>query len=376
MIYQFKITLKDVMPPIWRRFQADSSITFDQLHKTIQIVMGWEDYHLYEFDFGKRAILLPDPEFPSDRRKELHAKKEKVVQHFTEEGQAVDYIYDYGDFWVHELVLEKILPEEDNSQFLICLDGKRNGPPEDCGGVYGYQQIVESLTIPNHPDYEEHAAWLEDGFDPEHFDKAEVNERLHELAKLLSPLQTKAPTTPLKPVKLTPAKLKKHLQGLSHAELIQMLTECFKMSKETEHFLTVKVLGEEAIQSLLEVYRKKITDEFFPARGFGKLRLAEAKKAIREFEKITQSKRYTLELKMHYVEMGVQFTNTYGDIDERFYDSVEKMYQSVIEMINEEQTSQLFNEYEERLIAVVRNTEGIGWGFHDQLAYLYCELRW
>ncbi|WP_240689080.1 DUF6155 family protein [Ammoniphilus sp. YIM 78166] len=180
----------------------------------------------------------------------------------------------------------------------------------------------------------------------------------------------------MKPVKLTAAKLKKHLQGLSHSDLIQMLTECFKLSKDTEQYLTVQLLGEEAIVSILEVYRKKIMEEFFPARGFGKLRLTEAKKAIREFEKITQSKSFTLELKMFYVEMGVEFTNTYGDIDERFYDSMIKMYQSVIESINEEETDELFHKYEERLKAIVRDTQGIGWGFHDGLAYLYGELKW
>lgn len=187
-------------------------------------------------------------------------------------------------------------------------------------------------------------------------------------------LREKEQTT--QPVKLTAAKLKKHLQGLSQPELIQMLMGCFKLSKDTEQFLTVKFLGEEFVESLLEVYRKKVMNEFFPDRGFGKLRLAEAQKAIREFEKITGSKRYTLELKMFYVEMGVEFTDSYGDIDDRFYRSVEKMYQSVIKMINEEETDLLYKEYEERLIAVVQNTIGIGWGFHDQLADIYEGLRW
>ncbi len=353
----------------------DSSITFDQLHKTIQIVMGWEDYHLYEFDFGKYAITLPDVEFPSERRKEFHAKKEQLVRHFPKEGQAIDYIYDYGDFWVHQLLLEKIIPMDESKVYPICLDGKRSAPQEDCGGVSGHQRMVEILSLPDHPEYEETVGWLREGYDPEHFDQAEVNEILKGSALLLNPKNIKK-LPAMKPVKLTAAKLKKHLQGLAQSELIEMITECYKLSKDTEQYLTVKVLGEEAIASILEVYRKKIMDEFFPARGFGKLRLAEAKKAIREFEKITQSKSYSLELKMFYVETGVEFTNTYGDIDERFYESMEKMYESVIESINKEETDQLFQEYQQRLYAVVQNTLGMGWGFHDQLAYLYGELKW
>jgi hypothetical protein len=189
-----------------------------------------------------------------------------------------------------------------------------------------------------------------------------------------NPTQQKKTKEAAKPVKLTVAQLKKHLQGLPQPEMIQLVAECFKLDKEVEQFLTVKFLGEEAVHSLFDVYKKKIEDEFFPERGFGKLRLAEAKKAIKEFEKITRNKEYTLELKMVYVEMGVQFTNAYGDIDERFYASVENMYLSVIKTLLEDEMHDLLQEYKERLLAVLNDTEGIGWGFHDNLVDIFENL--
>lgn len=374
MIYQFKVTLEDIHPPIWRSFQVDHSITFDQLHQTIQSVMGWTDSHLYEFNFGKKFILIPDPDFPPGNRTELHAKIETINQHIRLEGQKVEYIYDFGDYWVHRLILENILPSEEDKHYPYCQGGARNCPPEDCGGPYGYQQVVEILSNPDHPEYKDHVEWVGDDYDSEHFDLEEVNEILRERSKRLNPQKKKLP--PAKPFKLTPAKLKKSLQGLSQPELIQLVLDSFKLSKEVEQLMTVKMGGEEATLSLLEIQRKKIQDQFFPDRGHGKIKLADAQKDIRDFEKITGSKKYTLELKLFYVEMGVEFTNAYGDIDERFYSSMEKMYATVIDTINKEKTNDLFNEYRDRLEAVVENTEGIGWGFHDQLREIHGELRW
>ncbi|UOF89118.1 plasmid pRiA4b ORF-3 family protein [Fodinisporobacter ferrooxydans] len=380
MIYQFKVALEDIHPSIWRRFQVDSSITFHQLHKTLQIVMGWQEYHLYEFNFGSFSITRPDPTFPPDDRSELHARREKLHAHLINEGQQVVYIYDFGDDWKHELILEKILPKQDEMQYPFCLEGQRSCPPEDCGGTWEYQRMVEILATKSHPEYKDTVSMLKKGFDPEGFDLEEVNVQLHKKA---SQLNQKANSnvlqheeTPKKPVKLTAAKLKKQLQSLSNTELIQIVVETFKSSKQAEQFLTVKLVGEEAVEGLFAVYQKKIKDEFFPDRGFGKLRLAEAKKAIDEFEKITQSKKHTLELKLFYVVMGVDFMNAYGDIDARFYENILKMYESVIEVINEDDGYDLYEEYEERIAAIVDKTDGIGWGFHDAMQDIHEAIRW
>ncbi|MGF9715215.1 DUF6155 family protein, partial [Paenibacillus naphthalenovorans] len=165
-------------------------------------------------------------------------------------------------------------------------------------------------------------------------------------------------------------------EQLNSDQLIDLVKACHGASKDMEKFLAVRLLGDEAVESLFQEYRKKIEKEFFPERGFGKLRLQEAKHAISEFERLTGNARYALELKLVYVENGVDFTLSYGDIDERFYYSMVSMYADIIDQVNEDETAELFDEFEERLEAVVSKTEGIGWGFHDNLANLHAQIRW
>ncbi|MFC4768229.1 plasmid pRiA4b ORF-3 family protein [Effusibacillus consociatus] len=375
MIYQFHASIKDITPSIWRRFQVDGSVTFDQLHATLQIVMGWEDYHLYQFSVGGKSISIPDPHYPRSRQ-ELNAKQERLDKHLHLEGQKAEYLYDFGDGWVHELVLEKILPEEDGQMHPVCLEGERNCPPEDSGGVPGYQHILEVLRDPRHPDWRDIVSWLTPGFDPQHFSPEEVNSLLEKKAKKLAPKQEKTRESSRKPVKLTVAKLRKELQALSKEELIELLAGCFKVNKQAEQFLSTRFLGEQAVEDLFAACAKKVEDQFFPERGFGKLKLAEAKKAIQEFEMITGDKRRTLELKLLYVEQGVLFTNTFGDIDSRFYSSMESMFASIIDMINQEKNRELFDEYEDRLAAVLRDTSDLGWGFHENLTDIFYGAAW
>jgi hypothetical protein len=179
-----------------------------------------------------------------------------------------------------------------------------------------------------------------------------------------------------KPVKLTKARLKKWMQSLSQQQMMDLVTGCFAMNKEAEQFLTVRCLGEAAIDDLFITYKKKIENEFFPDRGQPKFRLSEIKKDIVHFEKITESPTHSFELRLLFVEMGVEFTRTYGDIDARFYNSILNMYESMIRTLNEEDGDDLFDEFEDRIFSVVQNSAGIGWGFHDGLAELYQYIRW
>ncbi len=376
MIYQMTITLQDIDKPIWRRFQVDAGITFHQLHKVLQVVMGWEEYHLYSFDFTEKLILLPDPTFPPGGKVEYNARREIVQQHLYLEGQSLIYTYDLGDNWEHKVVLEKILTAPADYPLPVCLQGERSCPQEDCGGVAGFEHIQEILGDSDHPEYEETVVWLKTGYDPERFSCAEVNVLLQERATSLNPKQPQVQAPSKQPPKLTVAGLKKKLRNSSQQELVQLLAECFASSRQAQQFLTVKLLGEPAIEALFKIYGKKVRDEFFPARGFGKLRLGEAEKAIKEFEQITSSKKYTLELMLLYVEMGVDFTNTYGDIDARFYENIENMYVNVINMVNEDDGYELFEEYEERIAKVVEDADGIGWGFYDTLQNLNSRIRW
>lgn len=261
MIYQFHVSLKDIKPTIWRRFQIDGAATFEQFHKTLQIVMGWEDYHLYAFIVGDKSISIPDPDFPRQTQ-ELNVKKERLDKHLYLVGQKAEYLYDFGDGWEHDLILEKILPEAEGQTYPICVDGERRCPPEDSGGVPGYDHILEVWKDSHHPEHEDIVSWLMPGFNPEHFTLGHVNSNLRKKAKKLAPKQEKAKQPVKKPAKLTVAKLRKELQALSNGELIELIVDCSKVNKQTEQFLTLRFLGEQAVEDLLTAYAKKVKDQF------------------------------------------------------------------------------------------------------------------
>ena len=178
-IYQFKITLNGVSPPIWRRIQVPGTFTFLKLHNAIQKVMGWHDSHLHQFSIidpstGEQLeIGIPenDPEWQGEI---LHENKQKIANFITIENSKARYIYDFGDNWDHIIVLEKILPIDKNVKYPVCIAGKRACPPEDCGGVWGYEELLQIISDPDHEEYEEMKEWLGDEFDPEHFDVKEV----------------------------------------------------------------------------------------------------------------------------------------------------------------------------------------------------------
>ncbi len=182
-VYQFKITLKGIRPPIWRRFQVKSGITFHELHKTIQVVMGWHDYHLYCFTFGRGwdELRIEEPDEYGGftiEGENLDSRKTRVDAVFTSEKEKCLYEYDFGDGWEHELLLEKILEPEGGVEYPVCIKGRRACPPEDCGGVYGYYELIEIINNPRHPEYEGTMEWLGGDFDPEEFDLEEVNQLL------------------------------------------------------------------------------------------------------------------------------------------------------------------------------------------------------
>jgi hypothetical protein len=174
-IYQFKITLNGIRPPIWRRFQVKSDITFHQFHSILQKVMGWYNVHLYHFDLGFTGIT--DAEFAAEFDDGI-AQKTKLNRYIREEKDKFRYEYDFGDGWDHTVILEKILPPEKGVRYPRCIKGKRACPPEDCGGVWGYAELLEILADPNNPEHDEYLEWLGGDFDPEAFDLDKINRRL------------------------------------------------------------------------------------------------------------------------------------------------------------------------------------------------------
>ena len=152
-ILQLKITLKDIEPKIWRRFLVSDFWTFDKLHRIIQKVMVWENYHLFEFKFENTKIIPPDKDYLGEN--ELDPKKVQIRQYINKEKQKFEYIYDFGDNWKHEIVVEKLTKDkiEDADKYLKCIDGEHVCPPEDCGGVWGYKELLKIGKNKKHPRY-------------------------------------------------------------------------------------------------------------------------------------------------------------------------------------------------------------------------------
>ena len=180
-IYQFKITLRDIKPPIWRRIQVPASYTFWDLHVAIQDAMGWLDYHLHAFRVKNPAtgeteeIGIPDDEGSAWADQKIKVGWEmKISDHFSSENSKASYTYDFGDGWEHGLKLEKILPRDMAMTYPICTAGKRACPPEDCGGAAGYYNLLDVLADRTHAEYQETLDWLGGGFDPERFNPRDV----------------------------------------------------------------------------------------------------------------------------------------------------------------------------------------------------------
>ena len=177
---QFKVTLRDIRPPIWRRVVVPDNFTLGQLHEVIQRSMGWYNSHLHAFRFGEVSYSSPAFEL-----EDMEAENEATVflsQMVSRAKQKFIYEYDFGDGWEHEVVVEKLLPFDPQTKYPVCLDGARACPPEDCGGVPGYYGILEALQAPKKTAWQkELIEWLEEGFDPERFDLKAVNRELGSL---------------------------------------------------------------------------------------------------------------------------------------------------------------------------------------------------
>lgn len=174
--YQMKITLNHINPEIWRRVIVDSNIKLPDLHKVIQTVMGWKNSHLHQFVKDGKFYSDPDEDSSAEC---IDYRKIKLKQVVSEEKQSFLYEYDFGDDWEHTIVLEKVLKYH-WQKYPVCLDGKRNCPPEDCGGPFGYADFLEAVSDPENEDHEEMVEWIGDKFDAEYFNIKKINEMLKE----------------------------------------------------------------------------------------------------------------------------------------------------------------------------------------------------
>lgn len=173
-VHRLKVTLKHSRPPIWRRLLVPSDITLDLLHDVVQTAMGWGDEHLHLFEIN--GMTFSDPRHrDSDIAEEAAVRLDQAAPFAKTRFR---YEYDFGDSWEHEIVVEAVQPPEPGQPYPVCLAGERAAPPEDCGGIWRYGWMLESLADPNDPDREEFLDWLGGPIDPEAFDLEAVNRGL------------------------------------------------------------------------------------------------------------------------------------------------------------------------------------------------------
>lgn len=203
--YKIKIVLKDSIPLIWRRVIVPSEITFKKLHDIIQLSMGWKDDYLYDFNISKEKLRITGDEeaileYEFYSKKKLTEKNDpngyiakmleikpklsteiKIDKYLTE-CKTIEYIYDFGDYWKHDIILEEII-EDYEYEHPICIDGKGACPPEDVGGIVEYEEFQEIMNDKSHPEYENLKKWAESKYYKNNFDIEQVNFNMKDVLK-------------------------------------------------------------------------------------------------------------------------------------------------------------------------------------------------
>lgn len=177
-VLQFKITLKGIKPAIWRRIQLSDLCSFWDLHVAIQDAMGWTDSHLHlftvnhPFEHSKVSLGIPvDNGYGND---ETLAGWEHKVRDYLITNKKFEYEYDLGDSWIHSIEYEGEYPKEENKKYPTCLEGTRACPPEDVGGIPGYEEFIEVISTPRHPERRSLLEWVGGKYNPEKFDAKKV----------------------------------------------------------------------------------------------------------------------------------------------------------------------------------------------------------
>ena len=191
-VLQFKISLRDIIPSIWRRIQILEDSTFWDLHIAIQDAMGWEHYHLHQFivknpETGLKIFIgVPDDEL--DEHEVLAGWELKLSDYLAlDTGSSFSYLYDFSDHWEHRIECEGVFPKKDKQKYPLCLEGKRACPPENIGSVLGYKRYVDVISNPNHENYLDMLEWR-GAFQAESFDpkKVQFSDSLKRLKVVIS----------------------------------------------------------------------------------------------------------------------------------------------------------------------------------------------
>jgi len=188
-IIQLKVSLIDSEPLIWREIHVSKETTFFELHHIIQIIMGWKNYHMFEFNLEGYRV----GEVFEDERTEgygndqiIESRTVAIKDLITQQKETFKYVYDYGDDWEHKIQVENFLEEDTTLKFPICIDGRMNCPPDDSGGLHNFYESMEILKDKKHPEYKEISKWFGKSYDMKKFDKEKINRQLKNLAKYIA----------------------------------------------------------------------------------------------------------------------------------------------------------------------------------------------
>ncbi len=166
-IHTLKVSLRDVSPPVWRMLEVPSEMTLGELSDVLVMAMGWEGYHLHAFT-ADGTIYWPvsKDDWFDDREDET---RHRVGEVLPQSGMTMEWEYDMGDSWAHDIVVQAVAPADPGARQPRCTDGSGACPPEDCGGVWGYAELVDAVGDPGHPRHGEAVEILGEGYDPSYF---------------------------------------------------------------------------------------------------------------------------------------------------------------------------------------------------------------
>lgn len=173
-VHQLKVTIVGIKPPVWRRVVVPSRITLAELHEVVQAAFGWWGYHLHEFDIDGVRFGSDDGEDWDPPEDERRARLDKLAR----AGSSFTYTYDFGDNWRHTVAVEKVTPADPSMTYPVCIGGRRARPPEDCGGVSGYENLLAVLADPADEEHASMLEWVGGSFDPDGFETSEFADNL------------------------------------------------------------------------------------------------------------------------------------------------------------------------------------------------------
>ena len=173
-VHRLKVTLKGIRPPIWRRIEVASNTGLHELSAILEAAMGWGGDHLHAFVTGGVTYQIPSEFDDFDRYRTFDERKSKLAKVLPAVGSRMVFEYDFGDSWAHDVVVEAITPAGVDTAYPVCVGGKRACPPDDCGGPWGYGELLQTLADPGHEDHLSMLEWCGGSIDPDAFSAADI----------------------------------------------------------------------------------------------------------------------------------------------------------------------------------------------------------